>query len=76
MLSCLLLCLLGPAETCLESDQKISEQLPPPSEVSQTLIDDSRLKEDNIKESPSIPESQESSEASVTGSNLPAYISG
>ncbi|XP_015263712.1 PREDICTED: PHD finger protein 20 isoform X2 [Gekko japonicus] len=56
----------GPSETCLECDQKISEQLPPPSEVSQTLVDESRLKEENIKESSSIPESQESSEASVT----------
>ncbi|XP_063000818.1 PHD finger protein 20 isoform X3 [Elgaria multicarinata webbii] len=57
----------GTLEACVESDQKINEELPPPSEeVSQTLIDDSRLKEEDIAEASSTPELPEISETSIT----------
>ncbi|XP_028590638.2 PHD finger protein 20 isoform X1 [Podarcis muralis] len=61
----------GPLEACVESDQKIKEELPPSSEVSQTSVpqisvDDTSLKEENTAEPSSTPELQEISGASVT----------
>ncbi|XP_066481420.1 PHD finger protein 20 isoform X1 [Tiliqua scincoides] len=60
----------GLLEACVESDQNITEELPPSSEeVSQTSVDDSRLKEENLIETSSATEVQETSEAAVTVPN-------
>ncbi|XP_020638085.3 PHD finger protein 20 isoform X1 [Pogona vitticeps] len=56
----------GLSEACVESDQKINEELPPSSEeVPQALVDDTSLKEKNVTES-STSELQEISQTSVS----------
>ncbi|XP_042317491.1 PHD finger protein 20 isoform X2 [Sceloporus undulatus] len=56
----------GPLEVSVESDLKIKEELPPcPEEASQTLADNSKVKEENIAELSSTPELQEIPETSI-----------
>ncbi|XP_044303571.1 PHD finger protein 20 isoform X2 [Varanus komodoensis] len=57
----------GPLDVCIQSDRKISEELLLSSEeVSQTPVDDSRLKDEDITESSSMLELPEFSDTSVT----------
>lgn len=56
-------------EACAESDQNITEELPPSSEVSQISVDNSRLNEENLIETFSTPELEETSEAAITVPN-------
>ncbi|XP_053101545.1 PHD finger protein 20 isoform X2 [Hemicordylus capensis] len=61
----------GPLEACVESDQNIIEELPPSSgEVSQSSVDEGKLKEENIVEPSSTSESQETLETSATVTNV------
>lgn len=71
---CIFCCVLGPLEACVAFDQKVNEQLPPSAEETcQTAIDDSKLKEENIIESSSVLESQDTPEAPVTGIVKPLF---
>ncbi|XP_070601050.1 PHD finger protein 20 isoform X7 [Erythrolamprus reginae] len=64
------------SEACAKSDQKITEESSPPSEVSQTSVNDSRLKEENIAESSSSPCLQETSVTSVSVSSSSKRVDG
>ncbi|KAM3840081.1 PHD finger protein 20 isoform 1-T1 [Vipera latastei] len=63
-------------EACAKSDQKITKESSPPSEVSQASINDSRLKEENVAESSSSSHLQETSVTSVTVSCSSKRIDG